>query len=972
MKKHFLIFLLTFPTFLAFGQQVPLNGVVRIHNSKFETGKTENVQFAAVSENRGRAQVALTKANGEFKLVLIGIAPDSSFSFQVKKDGLEVVNISELEAVAGQLDKVEIFMSEPQYLADFRDRIYEVGKTSAEKALEKKQSKLMAELKAEKGKNERNENRIRELSNDLSRVFSELSKLEERANELADKYARVNLDLASERYQKAFDFFQKGELDQATLLLQASVKNAEAIFAERERISNTEKELEERKKEERLSTKTTSQELRVKADAHYSKGEWDSVSVTYEILLLLDSTDVDNLYEAAHFLSRQNEHERAIQLYEKALGSTKNKMQTADIHLELGLLYQSTQRLEEAENAFLTTYELRKELAEENPNEYLVQLSPPLVNLGNLYAEKKQFEAAAAAYQESLDFLEAAAKKDPELYVFQMALRSSSNLAGLVLRQMNIQRADSLFHATALFLRELALQDDSNLGYLAASLNNLAIVSGGKGAFAEAEKYGLEAVEIQRGLHEQNQSVQLPDLAEFLNTLGGALFDNGKNAEAENVYRESLGHYRELTLKSPDAFRPKVALVLNNLANLLASTPTPQRLEEADAAYQKALRIYREEAHHNPDVFLPDVAMSLNNLGRLHEDRGWYNQAEKAYREAISIYRKIREEKPGLPLPDYVTVLKNQAKIEFIRRDWPEAVRILEEALKQLQLQLQFTEESATEQMDKMAFTLADLGLANQHRKEFEQSEQYYQRAILIMRMLANGNPTVFNIELVNTAINLCRTRKEMMEANGKPYKAKECLSLLDEAEEKLKIYTANEVELGWYAGTISELKTFFQNTDPQKLQEDKLRNSIAEKQALVRGTKNPADALAIQRGIVQLKEELLSLYPDDKASKHFTAEGYGSLAWCLLQNNERKAAGKAAKKGLKLSPDETFSNLSYCLSLLYNGKWKKARPIVEKRKDEAFTNGATWGQLFLQMLGVLEKGGVLHPDIVKAKHFLK
>ncbi|MBK9014711.1 MAG: hypothetical protein IPM82_11885 [Saprospiraceae bacterium] len=245
MKKHLLTLLSLSFAAISLCQQIPFSGVVTIMNSGYDskTGKIEYVSLATVEDDDKRAQSTLTLANGSFKLVLVGLPQNEHFTFQVKKEGLEVVNIDELEAVAGQKEQAKIFMAKPQYIADFRSNIYKVGKTNAQIALDKKQAQLLADYNAEKNKSQLNQERIGQLETALAKVFTEKTQIEAVANELADKYKRINLDDASELFQEAFRWFQEGDLPKAQKLLQHSLSRADSILIGRKRNADLKRRL---------------------------------------------------------------------------------------------------------------------------------------------------------------------------------------------------------------------------------------------------------------------------------------------------------------------------------------------------------------------------------------------------------------------------------------------------------------------------------------------------------------------------------------------------------------------------------------------------------------------------------------------------------------------------------------------------------------------------------------------------------
>ncbi|MEP7362333.1 MAG: tetratricopeptide repeat protein, partial [Acidobacteriota bacterium] len=87
--------------------------------------------------------------------------------------------------------------------------------------------------------------------------------------------------------------------------------------------------------------------------------------------------------------------------------------------------------------------------------------------------------------------------------------------------------------------------------------------------------------------------------------------------EAIALYLSILAADRSLALANPDAFRPDVAMTLNNLAVLYSDT---QRMREAEQAFSEALQIRRALAEVNPDAYRPSVATTLNNLALLYSD----------------------------------------------------------------------------------------------------------------------------------------------------------------------------------------------------------------------------------------------------------------------------------------------------------------------------------------------------------------
>jgi tetratricopeptide (TPR) repeat protein len=73
-------------------------------------------------------------------------------------------------------------------------------------------------------------------------------------------------------------------------------------------------------------------------------------------------------------------------------------------------------RFEEAGEAYTEALQLRRALAESNPDAYNPNLAGTLNNLSNLHLNMGRFEEAEKAYTEALRLYRALAKKYPDAY----------------------------------------------------------------------------------------------------------------------------------------------------------------------------------------------------------------------------------------------------------------------------------------------------------------------------------------------------------------------------------------------------------------------------------------------------------------------------------------------------------------------------------------------------------------------------
>ena len=124
--------------------------------------------------------------------------------------------------------------------------------------------------------------------------------------------------------------------------------------------------------------------------------------------------------------------------------------------------------------------------------------------------------------------------------------------------------------------------------------------------------------------------------------------------KAKTLYEKVLQELRELSKQNPEAYKPDVAMTLNNLGTLFSDT---NKLKQAQDYYEEALEIRRELAKQNPEAYNLSVAMTLNNLVIPYLELKKKGDAEKAYQGAHDIYQKLAGRHSGAYEIDYAGIL---------------------------------------------------------------------------------------------------------------------------------------------------------------------------------------------------------------------------------------------------------------------------------------------------------------------------
>ena len=277
------------------------------------------------------------------------------------------------------------------------------------------------------------------------------------------------------------------------------------------------------------------------------------------------------------------------------------------------------------------------------------------------------------------------------------------------------------------------------LGYFLYEINH----------FKEAEKEYQMALKIYRDLAAKNPDAYLPRVADTLNNLALLHADTNQLELAEEEYQEALKIYRDLAAKKPDAYLPYVALTLNNLANLHVNT---DQLEPAEEEYQKALEIRRDLAAKNPDAYLPYVAGTLNNLAVLHKNTNRLELAEEEYQEALKIYRDLAATNPDAYLPYVALTLNNLA---ILHSDTNQLELAEEEYQEALEIRRGLAAKNPDAYLPDVAQTLNNLALLHANTNQLEPAEEEYQEALKIYRELVATNPDAYLPYVALTLYNM-------------------------------------------------------------------------------------------------------------------------------------------------------------------------------------------------------------------------
>ena len=278
-----------------------------------------------------------------------------------------------------------------------------------------------------------------------------------------------------------------------------------------------------------------------------------------------------------------------------------------------------------------------------------------------------------------------------------------------------------------------------NYAYLLQSLND----------FTGARNLYENILQELQELAKKKPEAYKPIVAMVLNNLGILLRNTNQFKQAKAYHEEALETYRMFAGKKPEVYKPIVAKALHNLGNLCIKT---NELKLAQTYHIEALEIYRELAKKKPNIYKSELVRSLNSLGVLLKNINELEQAYNYYMQALQTSRELAEKDPDAHMPDVAITLINLGNLLNNFREFKQARAYYEEAL---QIRRELAEKNPEAYKPTVAKALNNLGALLRGLKEFKQAQACIEEALQIRRELAKKNPDAYEPDVAMTLINL-------------------------------------------------------------------------------------------------------------------------------------------------------------------------------------------------------------------------
>jgi tetratricopeptide (TPR) repeat protein len=751
MKQLTCLFVL-FTSWTSIIAQNSLAGYVKLQSS----GKTplSNVEVYAIG-----AQTTYTNDKGYFELKFdnkrVG---DLVAAVEFSLEGYVLINEEKCEGLAIPTDPslapLQIVMSKKNVFREQKAKYYGIIINNAEEVYQQQNRQLLEQLANLEAKLEKLQgvSRQQEVFEEERRILltqiDNLQKENEQVIANAERYAqifaKIDTDGVSELTSKALELFEGGKIKEAIALmddeqLRQNLKNAKAAKKEAKSLTDQADSMLQQCVENYM----------IKARLCAADLQLEAAYKNYLYAVEGDSTNVENLWELALFCGWLNQQKRSINFYQQALRYSQVESEKAHLLHNLGSELTNNNQYDKAEAANQKALEIRKRLAQANPEHYEPDVAMTQNNLGNMYADLNAYDKAEEAYNEALEIYQRLAQANPEHYEPKMAM--IQNNLGLIYADLNAydKAEEACKEALKIYQRLAQANPERYELFVAATQNNLGLMYTDLNAYDKAKEAYKEALEIYQRLTQANPKRYEPFVATTQNNLGNMYADLNAYDKAEEAYKEALEIRKRLAQANPERYEPDVAMIQNNLGLIYADLNAYDKAEEA---YKEALEIRKRLAQANPERYEPDVATTQNNLGLIYADLNAYDKAEEAYKEALEIRKRLAQANPERYEPFVAMIQNNLGNMYADLNAYDKAKEACNEALEIYQRLVQANPDRYE---PFVAATQNNLGNMYADLNAYDKAETAYKEALEIYQRLVQANPERYEPYVATTQNNL-------------------------------------------------------------------------------------------------------------------------------------------------------------------------------------------------------------------------
>ena len=301
---RFLSLLLSLWAVMAYGQQIPLKGIVTVQNSRVNTGKTEYVSEVSISHPN--AKPTATDSRGAFTLQILRLKSGAQTAIEVKPTGRykEYIVVDERlikDITLGRTTPISICIQDRRILEEREKRLIAVTVKKQNEIRERKIAELNKRIAALEEANDYANEQYQKSIDSLTLLANDKAQAIKRIREYAKDMVLINLDEADSIYRRAYQFFEEGELDSVASYLRRHINFEEESKQIQQQLGEAQEE------------KSLARELDKQADQKIANAKDAEAQLLKKLLLaakanaeLYNYNEAEQYYEQALALARSD------------------------------------------------------------------------------------------------------------------------------------------------------------------------------------------------------------------------------------------------------------------------------------------------------------------------------------------------------------------------------------------------------------------------------------------------------------------------------------------------------------------------------------------------------------------------------------------------------------------------------------------------------------------------------------------
>lgn len=585
MKKIITLCIALLSATLLLAKPYTQQGIAYLYDYKTKTRKpVANVQITVVG-----AQPTISKDDGTFTLVFdsYGLGDKISFEKQPYYQGMKVFNKNEVDNWFLVKDRLRLIMCRYEEFELVKHTWYDRGKAAAEEKLHAKIKRLEEDLHAGKVREEEYQLQLQQLKEDFNDILDDL-------RNSADAMARIDQSQVDDQMRHVFDLYEQGYVKEA-------MKELNDIELDKQLIYVIENKRETEKKLNSAKSDSVDIIANIRSSIPLLELNRDMEKLRQYRKVLADYVGTpSDIFEYA-FIVADNDPEEAIRYYQKLLNllECSKPLIGYDLYLyatakyNMAFLYDLNKDFELAEHYLEEGIEGRREYAKHSHNPLDEgHISWALVGLVQLYINY---------YKEM----------DTELFD-KCKLHLDEAIS--IYKNNFINYESDRGYARCLFVY-------GRLYYMNHQLK-------------KSEEMLKQAIPVYyKCVEEHPQTIGL-ELVNTLELLSEVNNDMRQVEDAIKHRREIIDVCSKYIDEFTDVFEPRMAMVLNNFANLYTNL---HRYGDAEPMFKEALGIYRRLAEANPNAYNSDISITFGNMSFNTIFMKKYSEAEQLAREGLAV-----------------------------------------------------------------------------------------------------------------------------------------------------------------------------------------------------------------------------------------------------------------------------------------------------------------------------------------------